>query len=93
MKKKDRSVGKVSYTKGERVRLQDTKTKLWNTEGVVKKVITADDGTIVSYDIDIYGVITTRHRRYMCKIRNVDEEIAVTEEENRAGAGSESSQQ
>ena len=65
MKKKERTVGKEIYSEGERVRLKDIKSKLWNTEGVVKKVRTADDGSIVSYDIDINGVITTRHRRYM----------------------------
>ena len=56
---------------------------------------TADDGTILSYDIDIDGTITSRHRKYMCKIKNSDEATAVTEEENRAGASAatDSSQQ
>ena len=51
--------------------------------GVVKGIRTADDNTILSYDIDIDGTITSRHRKYMCKTKNSDE---VTEEENRAGA-------
>ena len=88
MKKKERSVGKVSYTEGERVRLQDIKSRLWNIEGVMKKVRTADDGTIVSYDINVNGVNTTRHRKYICKIRNVGDETAVTKEENRSRAES-----
>ena len=61
VKKKERTAGKESYSEGKRVRLQDIKSKLWNTEGVVKNVRSGDDGTIVSYDIDIDGVITTRH--------------------------------
>ena len=86
VQKKERTVGKETYTEIERVRLQDIKSKLWNIEGVVKGVRTADDGTILSYYIDIDGTITSRHREYMCKIRNSDEATAVTEEEIRAGA-------
>ena len=61
----------------------------------MKKGRTADHRTILSYDMDIDGVITTRHRKYMCKIRNSDEDIVVTEEEDRAraSAGPDSSQQ
>ena len=63
--------------------MQNIKTKKWDTFGVVKGIGTADDNTTLSYDIDIDGMITSRHRKYMSKIRNFDE---VTEEENRAGA-------
>ena len=61
----------------------------------MKQVRTADDGTILSYDIDIDGTIITCYRKYMCKIRNSDEETVLTEEENRVGAGArpDSSQQ
>ena len=48
----------------------------------MKKVRTADDETIVSYDIDVKGVI----RKYMSKIKTVGDGTAVTEEENRARA-------
>ena len=81
--RKERTVGKHTYEIGETVRLQNIKTKKWDTFGVVKGIRTADDDTILSYDIDIDGMITSRHRKYMSKIRNSDE---VTEEENRAGA-------
>ena len=81
--KKDHTVGKHTYEIGETVRLQNTKTKRWDTIGVVKGIRTADDDTILSYDIDIDGIITSQHRKYMSKTRNSDE---VTEEENRAGA-------
>ena len=51
------------------------KAKLWNTEAVVIGVRTASDGIIASYDINTEGCVTTRHRRYMSKITNADEEI------------------
>ena len=81
--KKECTVGKHIYEIGETVRLQNIKTKRWDTIGVVKGIWTADDNTILSYDIDIDGTITSRHRKYISKIRNSDE---VTEEENNAGA-------
>ena len=59
---------------------------LRNIEGIVKGVKTADDGTILSSNMDIDGTITSRHKRYICKIRNSVEAIVVTEEEDRARA-------
>ena len=81
--KKERTVGKQTYEICESVRLQNIKTKKWNIFGVVTGIRTSDDGTILSYDIDVDGTATTRHRKYMSKLRNSDEE---TEEENRAGS-------
>ena len=52
----------------------------------MKKVRTADDGTIVSYDIDVNGVITTNNRKCVSKIKNVSDETDVSGEENRARA-------
>ena len=77
------TVGKETYSEVETVRIQNIKTKKWDTFGVVKGIRTADDNTILSYDIDIDGTITSRHRKYMCKTKNSNE---ATEEENRAGA-------
>ena len=71
--KKERTVGKQTYEIGETVRLQNIKSKKWDIFGVVKGIRTADDDTILSYDIDIDGMITSRHRKYMSKIRNFDE--------------------
>ena len=34
----------------------------------------AQDGTIVSYDINADGCVTMRHRRYMSKVMNSNEE-------------------
>ena len=62
VRKKERIVGKKeSYI--ERVKIQDIKSKLWYTEGVVMGVRTADDGIIVSYDMNAEGWVTTRHRK------------------------------
>ena len=82
--KKERTVGKLTYEIGESVRLQDIKTKRWDRHGVVTDIRVADDGRILSYDIDVDGTTTTRHRKYMSKVPNSDVE---TEEENSAGAG------
>ena len=82
--KKERTVGKLTYEIGESVRLQDIKMKRWDMYGVVTGIPTADDGKILSYDIDIDGTTTTRHRNYMSKVPNFDVE---TEEENSTGAG------
>ena len=84
VRKKERTVGKETYDVGETVRLQNIKTKRWDTFGVVTKVRTADDNKILSYDIDIDGTTTSRHRKYMAKVKNSD---VATEQENIAGAG------
>ena len=57
--KKERTVGKLTYEIDELVRLQDIKTKCWDIYGVVTGIRTADDGRILSYDIDIDGTTTT----------------------------------
>ena len=82
--KKECTVGKLTYEIGESVLLQNIKTKKWDMFGVVIGIRTADDGRILSYDIDIDGTTTTRHRKYMSKVTNSDVE---TEEENSTGAG------
>ena len=74
----------MTYKIGESVRLQDIETRCWDMYGVVIRIHTADDGRILSYDIDIDGTTTTRHRKYMSKVPNSDVE---TEEENSAEAG------
>ena len=81
--KKERTVGKLTYAVGEHVRLQDIRTKCWDRVGVVTGIRVADDGKILSYDIEVDGRETTRHRKYMSKIPNSNVE---TEEENTAGA-------
>ena len=56
---------------------------------MISKVRTADDGTILSYEVNIDGVTTTGHRRYLCKKRNSNEVTVTTEEENSSGAKAE----
>ena len=77
---KERTVGKEIYTIGETVSVQDIKSKKWDTTGEIVRVRTSDDGTILSYDLDIDGNKTSRHRRYLCKIRNSNEATVTTEE-------------
>ena len=81
--KKERTVGKEIYSVGETVRLQNIRTRSWDTFGVVTGIRTADDNRILSYDIDIDGTTTSRHRKYMAKVKNSD---VATEQENSAGA-------
>ena len=71
--KKGRTVGKKEvYTVGEKVKLQDIKTKRWNAKGTITEVRTAADGTIVSYGLETSdGSLTTRHRKYIQKIPKV----------------------
>ena len=57
--KKECTVGKQTYNIGETVRLQNIKPKKWDTFGDVKGIWTADDNTILSYDIDIDMTITS----------------------------------
>ena len=62
----------------------------------MKKVRTSDDDTIVSYEIDVNGVITTHHRKYMNKIKNADddtEDSGNSGGENTAGAESQTGSQ
>ena len=83
VRKKERTVGKETYNVGETVRLQNIKTRRWDTFGVVTRIRTADDNRILSYDIDIDGTITSLHRKYMAQVKHSD---VATEQENSAGA-------
>ena len=83
---KERTTGNEMYSVSETVRVQNIKNKKWDMTGEISRVRTSDDGTILSYEVNIDGVITTRHRRYLSKIRNFDEVTVTTEEENSSGA-------
>ena len=51
---------------GDRVRLQNIRTKDFNLKGTVESQRVADDGKIVSYNIQTdKGYPTTRHRRFL----------------------------
>ena len=63
---------KEIYVPGEKVKLQDIKSKKWNADGTITEVRTAADGTIASYGIETSdGTLTTRHRKYIQKIPEV----------------------
>ena len=66
--KKQRSVGKKQVIEiDEIMKLQNLKTKQWDQEGKIVDVRVSADGTIVSYDIESQGVLTSRHRKYIMK--------------------------
>ena len=58
---------KLSYEIGEEVSVQDVKSKKWDKNGKILDVRVAYDGRIVSYDINVDGYDTIRHRRYLRK--------------------------
>ena len=51
----------------EKVLLQNIGTKLWDREAVVAGVRVSADGTIVSYNLDIGWIHSTRHRKFLRK--------------------------
>ena len=73
----------MTYAVGEHVRLQDIRTKCWDRVGVVTGIRVADDGKILSYDIEVDGRETKRHQKYLSNIPNSNVE---TEDENIVGA-------
>jgi hypothetical protein len=73
VEKKGRTVGKKEvFSIGEKVKLQNLKTKQWNIDGKIMNVRTAADDTICSYDIETDGTMTSRHRKYIMKIHTSD---------------------
>ena len=64
---------KETFQIGEKVKLQDIKSKLWNLDRVVTGIHITQDGTIVSYDRDADDHVTTCHRIYANKVRNSNE--------------------
>ena len=72
--KKGRGTKQV-YSVGESCWVQNIRTKKWDREATITGVRTACDGTIISYDIDIDGVKSTRHRKFLHKmnVKNVDD--------------------
>ena len=68
-----------SFEIGEKVRIQNMQSKLWDTEGVITGTRIASDGRIVSYDLNINGNHSTRHRKFIqkCNLPNVREDDTV----------------
>merc|ERR1711888_164747 len=64
--KKKNKMNKVIYPVGARVRLQDAKTKLFDTNGTILEPRWTDSQEVVSYIIRTdKGILTTRHRKYL----------------------------
>ena len=67
--KNENKSNKVIYEIGDRVRLQDVKTKLFSRNGTVIEQRKTDSGTIVSYIIKTdRGRITTCHRKFLRRL-------------------------
>ena len=64
---------KEIYEIGEECLVQDMVTRQWSKRGTVISIRTAQDGTVVSYLLDINGFQTPRHRRYMRKLTLADD--------------------
>ena len=64
---------KEIYEIGEECLVQDMNTRQWSKRGTVISVRTAQDGTVVSYLLNINGFETARHRRYMRKLTLADD--------------------
>ena len=89
VKKRGRTEGKkLTLEEGEEVWVQCVKSGKWTDRGVIDSVRTADDGTIKSYAVIINGVKTTRHRRFLAKMKQPH-----SGEENREGAASQAADQ
>ena len=56
------------FEEGEEVWVQDVKSGKWKDKGTIESVRVADDGTIKSYVVLIYGILSTRHRRFLAKV-------------------------
>ena len=80
--KRGRTEGKkLIFSEGEHVWVQCVKSGKWKDKGVIDEIRVADDGTIKSYGVIINGVKTTRHRRFLAKIKQSN-----SGEDNREGA-------
>ena len=68
--------------------MQCVKSGKWKDKGVIDSVRTADDGIIKLYAVIINGVKTTRHRRFLAKVKQPN-----SGEDNREGVASQSAAQ
>ena len=64
---------KEIFTVGEKVWVQDVRSRKWDQEGLITDVRTAADGRIVSYNLTINGHPTLRHRKFLRKVLGSDQ--------------------
>ena len=77
--KNENKSNKVIYDIGDRVRLQDVKTKEFSRNGTVIEQRKTDSGTIVSYIIKTdRGRITTCHRKFLRRLEIENDPIIST---------------
>ena len=62
---------KALFSIGELVRIQNPKSREWDTTGTIESLRTASDGTVLSYNIQLSnGGSTVRHRKYLMRVMN-----------------------
>ena len=74
--------------------MQNIQSKLWDTQSVITGTRIASHGRIVSYDLNINGRHSTRHRKFLQKLhlpRTEDsgEEVSIDESDIPEDSGSE----
>ena len=85
--KREGTVGKkLTFEKGEEVPVQDMKTRKWDTKGTINEVRISDNRTVLCYDLMIADLLTTRHRRYLAKVKNARKAESGEKDKDRATA-------
>ena len=59
---------KQQFQMGEKVWVQNCLNKRWDRQGEISEIRTANDSTIVSYELLIGGVKAIRHRKFLRKV-------------------------
>ena len=64
------------------MRIQNPKNKEWDATGVIDALRVANDGRVLSYDINLTnGGTTVRHRKYLMKVVESLPEVAITRQD------------
>ena len=75
----ENKTNKIIYEVGERVRIQDVKTKLFDKYGTITKQRKTDEGSIVSYVIEKdNGREAIRHRKFLRKLQPEHDPFNIT---------------
>ena len=68
---------KLLFEVGELVRIQNPKNKEWDATGEIAAIRVANDGRVLSYDLNLTNEGTTvRHRKYLMKVVESLPEVA-----------------
>ena len=80
---------KLLFEVGELVRIQNPKNKEWDSTGVIEAIRTANDGRVLSYDINLTnGGTTVRHRKYLMKVVESLPDVDITRQDSDMAADS-----